>query len=75
MNSKIKLDKSECSIVVRCTGCQPWYGFALDIVEAWQVGARHQERAHPGNMQAAKSLHMARATHRAGLKLEDQAED
>lgn len=57
----IKLDCTRISVVVRCTDCPPWYGFALDRIEGWQVGARHQERAHGDATQALEALAQQRA--------------
>ena len=65
----IKLDKSAISIVVICTDCPHWYGFALDRYEGWKVGARHQQQCHPGEKQALQrlsDLKKGNATRRAG---------
>lgn len=56
----IKLDKSACSIVVLCTDCPWWRGFALDRVEGWLVGRNHQARLHIGENQASIQLSQAR---------------
>ena len=58
--SKIKLDSTQISVVVTCTACSWWFGFALDKIEGWTVGARHQQRHHGSNQQAAQNLIRAR---------------
>lgn len=62
----IKLDATRISVVVTCTGCPWWFGFALDKIEGWQVGARHQTDHHPSNQQAAQNLIAARKRHMLG---------
>ena len=44
----IELDSTRYSTVVTCTHCPWWYGFADSKAEGYAVGARHEERAHPG---------------------------
>lgn len=58
--SKIKLDATQISVVVTCTKCPWWFGFALDKIEGWTVGARHQTAHHPCNQQAEQNLIRAR---------------
>lgn len=58
--SKIKLDSTQISVVVTCTACSWWFGFALDKIEGWQVGDRHQRRHHPNNHSARNALAQAR---------------
>lgn len=64
--SRIKLDSTRVSVVVTCTGCPWWHGFALDKIEGWKVGAGHQTRSHPGNQQAEQNLIRARKHALAG---------
>lgn len=58
--TRIKLDATQISVVVTCTGCPWWYGFALDKIEGWTVGDRHQRTHHPDNHSARKALVLAR---------------
>lgn len=57
----IKLDKTSVSIVVLCTECDFWRGFATDRIDAWIVGVRHQQNIHPGDTQASSALANARS--------------
>jgi hypothetical protein len=59
----ISLDCTQISVVVRCTLCPWWSGFADSKHEGWAVGARHERRAHPELKQArsARNTHRARA--------------
>lgn len=50
----IKLDSTRISTVVMCTACPWWHGFADTRGEGWRVGARHEERAHPGESTQAR---------------------
>ncbi|MCC2034213.1 hypothetical protein [Microbacterium allomyrinae] len=52
----IKLDATNYSVVVTCTKCPWWYGFADHKAGGWRVGARHEERAHPEIDQARRAL-------------------
>lgn len=54
--TRIKLDSTRISVVVTCTGCPWWHGFALDKIEGWTVGSRHQQRQHPETQQAEQNL-------------------
>lgn len=66
--TRITLDATRISVVVRCTGCPWWFGFALDKVEAWTVGARHQRTHHALNQQAEQNLLRARKHAAAGIR-------
>lgn len=63
--ARIVLDSTTISVAVRCTDCPWWYGFALDKIEGWTVGARHQRNHHPSVQQAEQNLIRARK-HAAG---------
>ncbi len=52
----MKLDVSTTSVVVTCTDCEHWYGFAFSRHEALMTGARHEERVHQESMRARKTL-------------------
>lgn len=56
----IRLDSTQISIVVRCSECPWWSGFADTKVEGWRVGAGHDDRVHPANRQASDALSKAR---------------
>lgn len=57
----IRLDSTQISVVVTCSSCPWWYGFADSRIEGWRVGARHEQRAHPESEQARDALrHAAR---------------
>lgn len=43
----IKLDISPTSIVIYCTDCGHWRGFAFDREDAERRGAKHEESVHP----------------------------
>ena len=43
----IKLDISPNSIVIYCTDCGHWRGFAFDREDAERRGAKHEELVHP----------------------------
>jgi hypothetical protein len=59
----IRLDSTQISTVVTCTRCPWWHGFADTRGEGWRVGARHEERAHPGDEQARNALRMRESRH------------
>lgn len=63
----ISLDSTRYSVVVTCSSCPWWYGFADSKAEGWRVGARHEERAHPELDQArnAYDKRVSRARHAA----------
>ncbi len=67
----IKLDSTSNSVVVLCTECPFWYGFAFTRKEGWEVGRGHEVRAHPGATQATKALAMIRK--RAALERDKAA--
>lgn len=48
----IKLDSTQISVVVLCSECPWWHGFADSKHEGWAVGARHEKRVHPKSDQA-----------------------
>jgi hypothetical protein len=52
----IKLDSTQISVVVMCTRCPWWHGFADSRTEGWRVGARHEQRAHPDTDNARDAL-------------------
>lgn len=52
----IRLDSTQISVVVLCTQCPWWRGFADHKDQGWRVGARHEERAHPDTDQARATL-------------------
>ena len=58
--ARVRLDSTRISVVVTCTSCPWWYGFALDKIEGWGVGARHQRMHHPTVQQAEQNLIRAR---------------
>lgn len=62
---RVRLDATSISVAVRCSECVWWHGFALDKIEGWTVGARHQRRFHPGVQQAEQNLIRAKK-HAAG---------
>lgn len=43
----IHLDKSPNSVVLTCTECPWWHGFAFDAVDADLRGANHEATVHP----------------------------
>lgn len=69
------LDKSEISIVVKCGECDYWHGFALDLIEAWTVAARHESTFHSGHTNALKRLHDARRRAERALDAEVTPDD
>jgi len=61
----IKLDSTQISTVVLCDQCPWWRGFADSRDEGWRVGARHEERMHPGQHNAREALRMHLKRHAA----------
>lgn len=59
----IRLDSTQISVVVLCSECPWWYGFAFTRDQGWQVGNGHLTTAHPGDEQARNALRK-RATRR-----------
>lgn len=53
----IKLDATRESVVVLCTDCPDWWGFAYDRQGGWTEGRKHELRAHPGAVQAKNALY------------------
>jgi len=52
----IKLDSTRYSVVVLCTDCPWWFGFADTRDQGWRVGAAHEERTHTDRYQARNAL-------------------
>lgn len=55
----IKLDSTRHSVVILCTECPWWRGFAFTREEGWARGAAHEALTHPGQDQARKVLRTA----------------
>jgi hypothetical protein len=52
----IKLDCTKHSVVITCDDCDYWYGFAHTRHEGLKTAARHEERVHPSEMRARKTI-------------------
>lgn len=65
----IELDSTRISTVVTCTDCPWWYGFADSKREGWQVGARHEQRAHPERDQARDAVDQQNARDRRRARI------
>lgn len=52
----IRLDSTQISVVVLCTDCPWWFGFAFNRDDGWRVGSGHLKSAHPGDEQASDAL-------------------
>lgn len=63
--SRIRLDRTQISVVVTCSACPNWAAFAWDNIDGWRVGRDHEANVHPGNRQAAAAY--AKAAERAGI--------
>lgn len=62
----IRLDFTQESVVIVCEPCVGvWVGFAFDKLDAWERAAAHEERTHPGTVQARDALRRARRSPRS----------
>lgn len=58
----MRLDFTQESIVIVCESCAGvWLGFAFTKLDAWERAAAHEERTHPGKVQARDALRKVRA--------------
>lgn len=60
----MKVDATGISAVVTCTLCPYWFGFGFDRDHGWRVARDHEQRAHPGQVQAALAIEKARQRRR-----------
>ena len=44
----VKIDESECSIVLHCTDCGVWYSCADTLAGAYDSAVNHEQQSHPG---------------------------
>jgi hypothetical protein len=70
----IKLDISPTSIVIYCTDCGHWRGFAFDREDAERRGASHEERVHPDTWEFRRKV-MKNNTRRADRHAADSIDD
>jgi hypothetical protein len=54
----IRLDSTSESVVIVCTDCPHWSGFAFTKDDAWKRAAAHEEQVHPGQEKARNALRM-----------------
>lgn len=52
----LKLDFTTNSVVITCSRCSWWSGFAFDRIEGWTRAAAHEAAFHPSDEQARKAL-------------------
>lgn len=52
----LSLDFTQNSVVIVCSACPWWSGFAFDRVEGWTRANGHERAFHPDETQAFKAL-------------------
>jgi hypothetical protein len=71
----IKLDISPTSIVIYCTDCGHWRGFAFEREDAEARGVTHEERVHPESWEFRRKVqknNSRRAERHAADSINDQ---
>lgn len=74
--AQIIIDKSPCSIVLQCQSCKSWFALVNSLEDAHDSAAQHEQRAHPGELDAQNArAYFRRAARRHAARQAKAAHD